>query len=120
MPALGQHPTNLRAPRTRLIGRDEDLTAVRGLVLHADGLSLRCFDRRLDGETQNLFLRPGSDPPVLLDSATGSEWDFTGLATAGPLCGRRLARVACLKDYWFDWRSYNPGTDVHGVEPQVR
>src|SRR5881392_1069744 len=29
--------TNLPAPRTRLIGRHEDLAAVRDLVLHADG-----------------------------------------------------------------------------------
>src|SRR5438046_9822441 len=30
-------PTNLPAPRTRLIGRNEDLAAVRDLALHADG-----------------------------------------------------------------------------------
>jgi hypothetical protein len=80
------------------------------LLLHPDGLSLRCFDRRLEGEVLEMFLRPGSDPPVLLDGGTGSEWDFTGLATAGPLGGRRLGRVACLKDYWFDWKAYNPST----------
>jgi hypothetical protein len=83
------------------------------LVLHPDGLSLRCFDRRLDGETHDLFLEPGSDPPVLLDAATGSAWDFSGRATAGPLRGRRLGRIACLKDYWFDWVGYHPGTGIH-------
>lgn len=80
------------------------------ILLHPDGRSLRCFDRRLEGETLEMFLRPESDPPVLLDGGTGSEWDFTGLATAGPLSGKRLGRVPCLKDYWFDWKAYNPGT----------
>ena len=82
------------------------------LLLNADGRSLRCFDRRLDGGTLEMFLKPGTTPPVMLDGGTGSEWDFSGLATSGPLAGRRLARLACLKDYWFDWKAYNPGTTV--------
>jgi hypothetical protein len=82
------------------------------VLLHPDGRSLRCFDRRIDGTVLELFLKTGSGPPVIVDGATGSDWDFTGLATAGPMAGRRLARVTCLKDFWFDWKSYNPGTRV--------
>jgi len=87
------------------------------ILLHPDGRSLRCFDRRLDGGTIELFLRPASNPPILIDGETGSEWDFGGLAIAGPLGGKRLGRIQCLKDYWFDWKAYHPGTDVHGVQP---
>jgi hypothetical protein len=87
------------------------------ILLHPDGKSLRCFDRSLDGGTLELFLRPGSSPPVLVEGATGSEWDFSGLATSGSLSGKRLGRVPCLKDFWFDWKAYNPGTGVYGAQP---
>jgi hypothetical protein len=82
------------------------------LLLHSDGRSLRCFDRRLDGDTLELFLEPGSAPPMLLDGRTDSRWDFSGLAVSGPLAGRRLAHLACLKDFWFDWKGYHPKTRV--------
>lgn len=82
------------------------------ILRHPDGRSLRCFDRRIDGETLDLSLEEGSDPPVLRDGRTNSEWDFSGLAVAGPMAGRRLARVACLEGYWFDWKTHNPGTEV--------
>jgi len=82
------------------------------VMLHPDGRSLRCFNRRVDGEALDLTVRAGADPPALTDARTGSTWDFTGLATAGPLVGRRLDRITCLKDYWFDWKGYNPATRV--------
>jgi len=92
------------------------------VLLDLDGRSLRCFDRRVANETLELFLRTGTCPPAIVDSRTGSEWDFSGLATAGPLAGRRLARLPCLKDYWFDWKAYNPGTRVFtaGMSPGAR
>jgi len=92
------------------------------VLLDLDGRSLRCFDRRVANDTLELFLRTGSCPPAIVDSLTGSEWDFSGLATAGPLAGRRLARLPCLKDYWFDWKAYNPGTRVFtaGMSPGPR
>jgi hypothetical protein len=49
----------------------------------------------------------------LIDAETGSEWDFTGKAIGGPFRGQQLRRVAVLKDYWFDWKTYNPDTAVH-------
>jgi hypothetical protein len=82
------------------------------VLLHPDGRSLRCLDRRMEGRTLDLFLRKGTCPPAIVDGETGSEWDFSGLASAGPLAGRRLTRVPCLKDYRFDWKTYNPGTRV--------
>ena len=52
-------------------------------------------------------------PFRLLDVETGSEWDFTGAAVAGPLSGRTLRRLPFLEEYWFDWKTYHPGTGIY-------
>ena len=86
------------------------------ILLNTDGKSLRCFDRRLDGRTLQSFSGIPSCPPAIHDDDTGSEWDFTGLAVSGSLAGARLARLICLKDYWFDWKNYNPNTAVYAAD----
>ena len=76
-----------------------------------DGKSIRVFDRTIDGRT--LELLAGTTRPLrLLDAETGSEWDFSGRATRGPLAGRELTKVKALKEYWFDWKIYQPATAV--------
>jgi hypothetical protein len=82
------------------------------LVVAADGRSVRAFEARLDGRDLPLFAKPGSSPPVLFDEG-GTEWSFAGEAVSGPHAGRRLQKVFALKDYWFDWKAYNPGTTVY-------
>ncbi len=112
-------------PWTTLTAQNPILDSVGGtpvlILLHPDGRSLRCFDRRIGKDTLELFLKAGTDPPVIVDGTTGSEWDFSGVATSGPFAGRRLARVTCLKDFWFDWKAYNPGTRVFtaGLAPSA-
>src|SRR5688572_24928137 len=81
------------------------------IVLGPDRRSVRAFVRRVDGRTLELFARPGTDH--LIDAQTGSEWDFTGQALAGPLAGKTLPRLEVLSDYWFDWQAYNPKTAVY-------
>lgn len=84
------------------------------LVVGEDGRSVRVFERALDGRELSFFARPGT-PLRLVDAETGSEWRFDGEAATGPLKGKRLARVFMLKDYWFDWRTYNPETSVYAL-----
>jgi uncharacterized protein DUF3179 len=86
------------------------------LVLGDDGRSVRAFERTVDGRPLSFFARPGA-PLRLVDAETGSEWSFAGEATAGPLKGKKLAWVQALKDYWFDWRTYNPATSVYTLRP---
>src|SRR5205814_9544354 len=77
------------------------------LVVNEDGRSVRAFERELDGRAVEFFAKSESlfnsehCPCRLLDAATGSEWDFTGRATAGPLAGRQLKQLPVLYDYWF-------------------
>lgn len=82
------------------------------IVRAADGRSTRVFERRLDGKTVELFARVGAEPFRFVDAATGSEWDFTGTAVNGPMAGRTLGRVPFLEEYWFDWKTYHPDTDI--------
>lgn len=83
------------------------------VVVDADGRSVRCFDRKLGDQTLELFRKPETETLVLVDSNTGSEWDFTGTAVSGPLKGQKLERFAVYTDYWFDWKEYHPDDPVY-------
>ena len=83
------------------------------VLLHPDGLSLRCFDRRVGDATLQLYATRGVCPPELIDEGTGSRWEFSGAASSGPLRGKTLARLPCLRDDWFDWKTYHPDTGLY-------
>ncbi len=85
------------------------------VVVAGDGKSVRAFDRRVDGQDRELVLVPGDGLPVLVDLLSGTEWNFAGDAVRGPLTGRRLTRVTFLLDYWFDWQTYHPDSEVYSV-----
>ena len=78
------------------------------LVVGPDNQSIRAFRTKSDfyrtAEPGNFFL---------MDSATGSKWNFQGCATEGSAKGTCLEHIEAIKDYWFDWRNYNPKTTVY-------
>jgi len=39
--------------------------------------------------------------------------NFAGCATSEPAAGQCLEKINFLKDYWFDWKNYNPQTTVY-------
>jgi len=84
-----------------------------------DGQSVRAFRRVVDGRAIDLFAKAGVAPIIFIDSATGSEWDFSGRAIRGPLAGRQLSKIEVLRDFWFDWRTYHPDTSIYsaGLKP---
>jgi hypothetical protein len=97
-----QSPLNAQVGRTHVL-----------LIVGADGNSVRSFVRpTVEGKPLEFYRRPADG--ILIDSATGSTWNFAGQATAGPLAGRALDPVQNTKDYWFDWsRHHSGGVLVH-------
>ena len=82
------------------------------VVMSEDGQSVRAFESKVEDREREFFLKPNSSPLRLIDDQ-GTEWDFTGTALNGSLAGKQLMRIPVLKDYWFDWKTYNPGTSVY-------
>ena len=82
------------------------------LTVGPDGKSVRAFISRMDGAELELFRKTGNTW-ALIDSSTGSEWNFQGCAISGPAQGKCLQKITALKDFWFDWRNYHPTTTVY-------
>lgn len=83
------------------------------IVRGDDNRSVRAFESSADGRKLEFFLKPNTSALTMVDAETGSEWDFTGRAIAGTLSGRQLKKISILNDYWFDWTTYNPKTQVY-------
>ncbi len=81
------------------------------ILLGADRKSVRAFERKVDGKTLEFFVKP--DSSEIVDAETGSVWDFSGKAMSGELAGKQLRPIQVLKDYWFDWKNYNPETQLY-------
>ena len=78
------------------------------IVTGPDGQSLRAFRA---GPPEIDFYRVEESAALMLDAA-GTRWNFQGCAVDGPNKGACLQRLDIVKDYWFDWRHYNPATSV--------
>jgi len=100
------------------------------LVVGPDGESVRVFRDRIPGTDGHpafyrtlddkqahphdaAWLKQATAGPLLMDEATGSEWNFQGCAISGKALGLCLEPIEAIKDYWFDWRNYNPKTTVY-------
>jgi hypothetical protein len=83
------------------------------IVVGDDKKSVRAYERLVDGRKLEFFVKPDASTLRLVDAETGSEWDFAGQATGGPLTGQGLKKISVLNDYWFDWKAYHPDTMLY-------
>jgi hypothetical protein len=81
------------------------------ILMAEDKTSVRAFDRNVDDRKLEFLVKPESGQ--IVDAETGSTWDFSGKAISGALAGKQLNRVQVLKDYWFDWKTYHPQTQLY-------
>ncbi len=87
------------------------------IVVGPDEQSVRAFRDQMpgaDGVPDFYRIAPSKPGVLMMDAASGSEWNFQGCAISGKAKGACLERVPMLKDYWFDWRNYNPKTTIWG------
>jgi len=87
------------------------------LVVGPDNESIRAFHARIPGvdKSPEFYRSVEGSSFFLLEDATGSKWNFQGCAIEGSAKGKCLERLEVTKDYWFDWRNYNPNTTVYGL-----
>jgi len=102
------------------------------LVTGPDGESVRVFRSQWNGQDIDLYRDTQNDeksdgkgdgenngqsagqaPKWRLLDSLGNTWNFAGCATGGPAVGQCLEKINFLKDYWFDWKNYNPQTTVY-------
>ncbi len=85
------------------------------LVVGPDNQSVRAFRDRIPGvnSVPDFYRLADKKHALLMDGETGSEWNFQGCSVSGKYEGRCLEPLPILKDYWFDWRNYNPRTTVY-------
>src|SRR5262249_9715879 len=83
------------------------------IIIVASEKSVRAFERMVDGKQLDLFAKQSVTPLTLVDTQTGSEWDFSGKCIAGSMNGKKLNKISSLSDYWFDWKTYHPDTLVY-------
>ncbi len=72
----------------------------------------RAFDRMV-GEDELFF---EFSEGKILDSKTGSEWNYDGLTTSGSFSGTQLKRIPFNPGFWFEWVAFHPDTLVFGEE----
>jgi len=66
------------------------------------------YDASVDGRA--LTFRPSGR--AFADAETGTTWSVTGIATAGPLKGKRLVMLDHEFTFWFIWSAFRPDTEV--------
>jgi hypothetical protein len=105
----------------------DDVSGVPIVVFWAPGtssaLDAAVVTEGRDVGSSGVFLRSVGDRTLAFEAAaggryvdrqTGSTWDVTGRALAGPLAGSRLEPVPHGDYFWFAWAAFQPGTEIRG------
>ncbi len=92
-----------------------DTFAGRGVLVLFDreAQMALAFERDISGQRLSFEVVEESGFPFRVrDRETGTLWDLTGAATAGPLARNQLSQVATYSAMWFAWASFNRHTEL--------
>jgi len=67
------------------------------------------FERTLEGRVLTFKI----SGIRFVDTHTGSTWNVLGVATAGPLAGKRLTPIISGHHFWFSWAVFKPKTRIY-------
>jgi Protein of unknown function (DUF3179) len=67
-----------------------------------------------DVERRTLGFEPGPGSGTFRDAQTGSTWNMSGEATAGPLAGTQLEQVPHDDQFWFALAAFFPDVAIRG------
>ena len=74
------------------------------------GATALAFDARVGGQVLTFDADPAG---FFVDRETGSTWNVSGTAVAGPLAGERLqTRADAYTLFWFAWRHFQPNGQI--------
>lgn len=90
------------------------------VVVALDGNSVRTFWRTVGDRTLEFYRKPSEEEFILIDDATGSQWNFAGKCLRGPLEGSELRPIQNIKEFWFDWQRYHPRTTLYRAGEALR
>lgn len=74
-------------------------------------LMVRVFNSMVDG--QKLDFQYDTNGSKVIDKQTGSEWNFDGVATTGPMKGKHVTRLPFNEGFWFEWIAFHPETKLY-------
>jgi hypothetical protein len=80
------------------------------LVLGPDNASIRAF---APGDLTFVRASKPTSSAFMIDTETGSTWNFQGCAVEGKLTGQCLAPIDGHKSFWFDWLNHYRDTSVY-------
>lgn len=92
-----------------------DVVGARSIVVAFDRAAQMAvaFERDIAGQQLSFdAVDSGGALVRLRDRETGSDWDLTGAAVAGPLSGNRLTQVATYSAMWFAWAAFHRDTEL--------
>jgi len=81
------------------------------IVYRPDSDTMTAFSRTLGARTLTFNAQAQSDD--LVDVETRSRWNAYGECLEGELRGNRLKALIGVRQFWWSWAAFYPGTDIY-------